>query len=525
MAYQGITTPLDASANNPNANFLGNPGSPTSTPSAPTPTPANLPTNNPNNQAITQGTKGTPVQIPTPAPSGTPVTSTVPSTPINTSTPNPATASTTAPTSGTINPNDPSVVDALNATGQASDIASRTALASKYGITGYTGTADQNAQLLQKYTAALATAKASGASAPQSQGSASAATTGITGGPTPPTPPPNPIQSQLDNDPGYKQLVADQNEYLSSQNQGESLVQQYTDLSTKLGIPAIDTQLVNMNAVINGTEQDIRNEIQSAGGFATESQIQAMATARNKVLTQNYNNLLQTKSDLMTQLTTLTGLAKDDQANATALAGEKLNYDQQVMTYEQKFQQNAQDSLKSMQSTEGWDGIYKAALATGDPTAVQQINATMGQGFDLATAAQQDAQTKALAAQNAQIAQQQAQENLTKTNADIASTKASTINTQATTAKTNAEIAALPGSITPVNSLPYNGSYKSPTDYVNAVLSKQGVSYASAESNTPKGTVSAIDNQTGQTVIIDAKDWNASSGSIRPQYTVIYNNI
>ncbi len=286
---------------------------------------------------------------------------------------------------------------------------------------------------------------------------------------------------------------------------------------------------MNMHSIINGTEQDIRNEVQAAGGFATESQVQALATARNKVLVQNYNNLLQTKSDLQTQLTTMSGLMKDDQSNATALANEKLNYDQQVIAYEQKFTQNAQDSLTSMQKTEGWDGIYKAALASGDPTAIQQINQTMGNGFDLTTMAQQDAQAKKLAAQQAQIQQQQAQENLAKTNADIANTKASTVNTQATTAKTNAETAALATPITATTNMPYNGNYTSPKAYVDAVLSAQkspqypnGIPYSVVASNTPKGLITAIDNSTGQTVTMTSNDYGLAAN--KGKYTVIYNN-
>lgn len=42
----------------------------------------------------------------------------------------------------------PSITDFLRASGQPSDFSSRQALASKYGITNYTGTASQNAQLL-----------------------------------------------------------------------------------------------------------------------------------------------------------------------------------------------------------------------------------------------------------------------------------------------------------------------------------------------------------------------------------------
>lgn len=52
-------------------------------------------------------------------------------------------------TSGMVNTsNNGSVVDYLNSKGQASDYTSRTGLASKYGIQNYSGTADQNTQLL-----------------------------------------------------------------------------------------------------------------------------------------------------------------------------------------------------------------------------------------------------------------------------------------------------------------------------------------------------------------------------------------
>lgn len=43
----------------------------------------------------------------------------------------------------------PSIVDYLNSTGQNSDFASRSKLASEKGISGYTGSADQNTQLIQ----------------------------------------------------------------------------------------------------------------------------------------------------------------------------------------------------------------------------------------------------------------------------------------------------------------------------------------------------------------------------------------
>lgn len=302
-----------------------------------------------------------------------------PQSPINTGTPTPATAPTTSPTTkSAINPNDPSIVNALNATGQNSSFSSRTALATKYGITGYTGTADQNTQLLQKYTAGLATAKAGNTPPPSSQGDASAAVTGITGGPTPPPPPPSPVETAMANDPGFQLLLQDQKDFLSSQNQQESLTQQYQDLSKSLGLPAIDAQLINMKAVMDGSEQDIRNEITSAGGFATNSQVLALTASRNKLLTQNYNNLLLTQQNAETQLNTLTGLAKEDRANAISTFNEKINFDKQVSDYYQKFQTNAQNAYDSIIKAPGYgySALYKSA--GGDANTIHQIESTLG---------------------------------------------------------------------------------------------------------------------------------------------------
>ncbi len=221
------------------------------------------------------------------------------------------------------------------------------------------------------------------------------------------------ITEKMNADPGFQQLMADHQAYLSQASQQTSLQDEYTKLTADAGIPALNSQLINMKSIMDGTEDDIRNEITKAGGFATNSQVMALTAARNKVMIQNYNNLLQTRDDAVNQINTTMGFAKEDQANAQALATEKMNYDQQIISYEQKFTAAAQDSLKSMQQTEGWDGIYKAALASGDPSAIQRINSTMGNGFDIRTMALADAQTKL----NALQAQQATQANVAADNA------------------------------------------------------------------------------------------------------------
>lgn len=347
-------------ATNPNENYFnpGQGGNPTvsTTPSAIPATTQGLPTVNPN--AATQGV-------------------------INTSTPTPTTAVTNTPTpANTYTGN--SIVDALVAGGQASDFTSRAKLATTQGITNYTGTADQNTQLLQKYRAGLATAQDSGKIAPTTSGDASAQIKDITGQTTADTQAmqagadaAKAITDKMNNDPGFQQLQQDQKDYLSSQNQQQTLQEQYTDLTKEAGIPALNTELINMKSVMNGTEQDIRNEITKAGGFATESQVMALTAARNKTMIQNYNNLLQTRDDAINQINTTMGFAKEDQANATALAKEKMDYDKQVSDYTQKMTTNAADAYNKIISTPGYG--YKALYDStgGDQHTIGLIESTL----------------------------------------------------------------------------------------------------------------------------------------------------
>jgi hypothetical protein len=319
-----------------------------------------------------------------PGQGGNPTTSAAPVTPINTAQPTPAIAITNTPTpTNTYTGN--SIVDALKSSGQASDFASRAKLAAAQGITNYTGTADQNTQLLQKYQAGLAAAKSSNAPVPATSGDASAKIQDITKQST------ADIQQQqagadqakaitdkMNNDPGFQQLQQDQKDYLSAQNQQQSLADEYAKLIAEAGIPALNTQLINMKSIMDGTEQDIRNEITKAGGFATESQVQALTVARNKTMIQNYNNLLQTRDDALSQINTTLGFEEKDRAAATALAQEKMQYDKQVSDYAQKMQTNAADAYNKIIATPGYG--YKSLYAStgGDAHTISLIENTLG---------------------------------------------------------------------------------------------------------------------------------------------------
>ena len=342
--------------------------------------------------------------------------------------------------------------------------------------------ADAQQSLKQKYGMALSTAKESGSEAPQNPGEGSAAVQQNL--PPPAAAPYDSAKADtvLADNQAHQQYLQDYAQSQSSQAQTESLTQIYSELSNTLGIPALNTELMNMKNIIDGTEQDIRDEVTKAGGFATNSQVLAMTDARNKTMIQNYNNLLQTKDDAEKNLSTMMDLSEKDRAYAQQKISDQLNFDQQNIQYADKALANAQDAYATMQKTEGWDGIYKAALATGDPQAIQKINSTMGPGFDLATMAAQDAQARAqdLAKSNLDLA---------KEGLDIANTKSEISSRAATDAR---EAAAQAETVRHNLATEAEAANKPPNDILapgQADISK----VMSAIEKTDKATQSTID--------------------------------
>ncbi len=184
------------------------------------------------------------------------------------------------------------------------------------------------------------------------------------------------VDQRIEQDPGYQQLLADRQEFTNIQMQHQSLTEEYEGLTKKLGIPKLNTQLMNMKNIIDGTEDDIRNEVTKAGGFATDSQVMALSFARNKQLVKNYNNLLETKQQAMETLNTMIGLAGQDRQFAMASVSQKMQIDQQIMEYKDKMQNNAQQTYQKLVDQIGFKGLYDSA--NGDPYYVSMIEKTLG---------------------------------------------------------------------------------------------------------------------------------------------------
>lgn len=272
-----------------------------------------------------------------------------------------------------------SVVDLLNAAGQDSSFAARQQLAQQFGIQGYTGTAQQNTDLAKKYTDAFNANK--GTTAPQTGAQASSALDSYFQQNTQ-TPQIDPQKNFFDQymsmNPVVKNLYDTINQTLSSIGTQQTFAQEYQSLVAQQGIPALQTDLLNINNVMNGTEDDIRQEITAAGGTATDSQVLALTGARNKTLLKQANVLsqqLQTKQDYVNQIMQF---SQADSAEVDKQVEQKIGLTSQLADLEDKMTSAAKDNYNNIIQSQGYAGLY--ASLQGNPQQLSQVEQLLGLG-------------------------------------------------------------------------------------------------------------------------------------------------
>ncbi len=184
------------------------------------------------------------------------------------------------------------------------------------------------------------------------------------------------VETALAADKGFQQLEEDRKALANFDEQSTSLVDMYKKLTKQAGIQDINTELINMKNVIEGTEDDIRNEVQSASGFATDSQVMALAASRNKQLIKNYNTLLDTKNAQTEYVDKMMGFAQADRQTARQSLMDRLQFDQQEIQYRDKFVANAQESYNNVIKLAGADGLYNSIK--NDPNALNLASKVLG---------------------------------------------------------------------------------------------------------------------------------------------------
>ena len=180
----------------------------------------------------------------------------------------------------------------------------------------------------------------------------------------------------VQSDPFVAGLVKTFQDYISPQNQRSSLADTYKTMLKDTGIQDIDTELLDMKNVIEGSEEDLRTEITKAGGFATESQVQALTNARNKQLIKNYNTLLDTRNAKEKYLQTAIGLEAQDRQSADQRFESAFNMGTQLATLHQQMNNNARSQMQWLTTNMGFDGLYDAT--GGDPYTMSLVEQTLG---------------------------------------------------------------------------------------------------------------------------------------------------
>jgi len=161
------------------------------------------------------------------------------------------------------------------------------------------------------------------------------------------------------------------------------LQQEYNDLREQAGLPEMNAQLMNMQNIMNGTTDDIRDEVTKAGGFATESQVQALAAARNKTIMKQYNSLSTQYDAAQQNVQQMTQFAQQDTQNAMArqqlsvsVTESLASIQNQMLQMGMTMQNNARSAAQYNVTQMGYQGL--AQSAQGNPQMLNNYENLLG---------------------------------------------------------------------------------------------------------------------------------------------------
>lgn len=182
------------------------------------------------------------------------------------------------------------------------------------------------------------------------------------------------VDAYIAEDKGVQAIKEKYAEYFDPENQRASLMDTYNKLYKKSGLDDLDEEIIDAQTIIEGTEDDIRNEIEMAGGFGTDSQVQAMALSRNKVLLKNYNNLVALRESKANNLNTMMSFAEKDRAYADSQIDRMFQFDIQMQNYRDNFIQNTRDQYNK------YTPQQLQAMLSGNPRQLAFAESIMGLG-------------------------------------------------------------------------------------------------------------------------------------------------
>lgn len=168
------------------------------------------------------------------------------------------------------------------------------------------------------------------------------------------------LDTYMEEDSTLDSLTKSFAEMMSPPKQSETLLGQYQKLVKQSGLDDINAELIDSKRIIDGTEDDIRSEVTAVSGFATNSQVLAMASARNKTLMQNYNSLLSTRDSIQENLSNSMQLMKEDKQLANERFNQQMNIGLKILDYRDKMQRNAVEGYNNVVKQAGYQGLYNS---------------------------------------------------------------------------------------------------------------------------------------------------------------------
>lgn len=170
------------------------------------------------------------------------------------------------------------------------------------------------------------------------------------------------FDSVASQNPIVAQLYQMTQNIVSPQKTQESFAQEYTQLSAQAGIPQLQTQLLNYQTMMNGTDNDVRAEITAAGGFATESQVSAIAATRNNVLLKQATQLEGQLQNQQQYVGNIMQYAQADQTQVNTQVNEQTGLLETMASLQQTMNSNAVANYQKTLTTLGGD--YGAFAST-----------------------------------------------------------------------------------------------------------------------------------------------------------------
>ena len=284
----------------------------------------------------------------------------------------------TQPQTGTLTlPQSGSVVDLLNTAGVDASYANREQLAQQYGIQNYRGTAAQNQELSKKFLEAYNANK--GQPVPQSGAEARQALQSYfqtTDTEIQQTPEQAYFDALASMNPVERSFYDQLTQLASTQQNQQSFVDLYKQEVEAQGIPGLQMELADINRIMEGTEDDIRTEIEAAGGLATESQVRALTGARNKNLLRQANyisNVLQAKNDYVD---TIVSLTQADRDQVSKDLDRKLGISKMMTDVYNRSVDAARQNYRDIVQSVGWDGL--AASLAENPNQMRKVEKLFG---------------------------------------------------------------------------------------------------------------------------------------------------